>query len=94
MRPRLNKMHIPERTCVVTRQKLPQDKLIRIGVDKNGDVKVNSKEGRGVYLLPEMEVFERGVKENKIAWGLKLNRKLKVEEIEKLREEFKLRIKN
>ncbi len=85
-------MYIPERTCIVTRQKLPQDKLIRIGVNKNGEIKVNSKQSRGVYLLPDIAIFEKGIKENKIAWGLKINRKLKIEEIEKLREQFKLKI--
>ena len=51
---------IPMRTCVVTKEKLPKQELIRIvktdaGVIYDSTGKVN---GRGAYLKKDKEVFE------------------------------------
>ena len=55
---------IPMRTCVVTKEKLPKQELIRIvrtdvGVIYDLTGKVN---GRGAYLKKDKEVFERARK--------------------------------
>ena len=55
---------IPMRTCVVTKEKLPKQELIRIvktdaGVIYDSTGKVN---GRGKYLKKDKEVFEKARK--------------------------------
>ena len=55
---------IPMRTCVVTKEKLPKQELIRIvktdaGVIYDLTGKVN---GRGAYLKKDREVFEKARK--------------------------------
>ncbi len=67
---------IPMRTCVVTREKLPKNELIRIVRTPEGTViidKTGKANGRGAYLKKEKEVFLKA-KKNKI-----LNRMLEVE---------------
>ena len=64
------------RTCVVTREKLPKNELIRIVRTPEGTViidKTGKANGRGAYLKKEKEVFLKA-KKNKI-----LNRMLEVE---------------
>ena len=58
---------IPMRTCVVTKEKLPKQELIRIvktdaGVIYDSTGKVN---GRGAYLKKDKEVFE-GARKSKV----------------------------
>ena len=55
---------IPMRTCVVTREKLPKNELIRVVKTDDGVIvdltgKVN---GHGVYLKKDAEVFEKAKK--------------------------------
>ena len=67
---------IPMRTCVVTREKLPKNELIRIVRTPEGTVFIDNTgkaNGRGAYLKKEKEVFLKA-KKNKI-----LNRMLEVE---------------
>ena len=67
---------IPMRTCVVTREKLPKNELIRIVRTPEGTViidKTGKANGRGAYLKKEKEEFLKN-KLNKI-----LNRMLEVE---------------
>ena len=88
--------HIPLRTCVVTREKRPQKELVRIVKTKLNDVemlKIDSGkklDGRGVYLVPDLEVFDKAFKNkrNPIKYALKMDRGLTGEEIEVMREEF------
>ena len=52
---------IPLRTCVVTKEKLPKQELIRVVRDKDGNVSVDltsKANGRGAYLKKDKEVFE------------------------------------
>ena len=59
---------IPMRTCVVTREKLPKNELIRIVRTPEGTViidKTGKANGRGAYLKKEKEVF-LNAKKNKI----------------------------
>ena len=67
---------IPMRTCVVTREKLPKNELIRIVRTPEGTVIIDNTgkaNGRGAYLKKEKQVFLKA-KKNKI-----LNRMLEVE---------------
>ena len=67
---------IPLRSCVVTREKLPKQELIRVVRTPEGSVIVDTTgkaNGRGAYLKKDREVFCKA-KQNKI-----LNKVLEVE---------------
>ena len=56
---------IPMRSCVVTREKLPKQELIRVvrTPDQEVIVDLNGKaNGRGAYLKKDLEVFEKAKK--------------------------------
>lgn len=81
---------IPLRTCVVTKEKLPKQELIR--VVRTPDKKVIIDEslranGRGAYLKRDLDVFEKA-KKNKV-----LNKALEVEVPDTLFEELKKYVK-
>ena len=53
---------IPERTCVITREKLPKKDLLRVVKDKEGNVLVDPTgklNGRGAYVKKEVEVINK-----------------------------------
>ena len=56
---------IPMRSCVVTREKLPKQELLRIVKTTDGNVvadisgKIN---GRGAYIKKDIEVLEKAIK--------------------------------
>ena len=53
---------IPMRTCIVSREKLPKQELVRIVRNKEGDVFVDltgKQNGRGVYLKKDLEVVKK-----------------------------------
>ena len=59
---------IPERTCVVTKEKYPKMELLRIVRTKDGKVEVDltgKKNGRGAYIKKDLNVLELA-KKNKI----------------------------
>ena len=59
---------IPERMCVVTREKFPKKELIRVVKNKEGEVFVDETgklNGKGAYLKKDKEVIEK-TKKNKI----------------------------
>ena len=59
---------IPERMCVVTREKFPKKELIRVVKNKDGEVFVDEtgkQNGKGAYLKKDKEVIEKA-KKNKI----------------------------
>lgn len=67
---------IPMRTCIVTKEKLPKQELIRVVRTPDGQVIVDETgkaNGRGAYLKKDIEVFMKAEK-SKI-----LNRILEVE---------------
>ena len=81
---------IPMRTCVVTREKLPKQELIRVVRTPDGNVLVDKTlkaNGRGAYLKNDLEVFERAYK-SKI-----LDRILEVEVPEEVFKELKENLK-
>ncbi len=73
------------RTCVVTREKLEKKDLIRVVINKEGNIfidKTHKANGRGVYLKNDIEVF-------KIAKSKKiLDRALKCEVDESIYDEL------
>lgn len=67
---------IPLRTCVVTKEKLPKQELIRVVRTPEENIIIDESgkaNGRGAYLKKDLEVFKKA-KLNKI-----LNRHLEVE---------------
>ena len=52
---------IPQRMCVVTRQKTDKKDLLRIVKDKDGNISVDEtgkKNGKGAYITKDLEVLE------------------------------------
>lgn len=67
---------VPLRTCVVSKEKLPKQELIRIVRTPSGVVQIDSTgkmNGRGAYLKRDIEIF------NKAQKSKLLNRILEVE---------------
>lgn len=59
---------IPLRRCVVTKERLPKNELLRIVKDKDGNVTFDitgKSSGRGAYIKKDIEVLEKA-KEKKI----------------------------
>lgn len=59
---------IPLRTCVITKEKLPKQELIRVVRTPEGNVIVDitgKQNGRGAYLKKDLEVFKKAQK-NKV----------------------------
>ncbi len=76
---------IPMRTCVVTKEKLPKQELIRIVRTTDGNIIIDETgraNGRGAYLKKDIQVFEKA-KASKI-----LNRSLEVEVPDKVFEDL------
>lgn len=60
--------NIPERMCVVTREKTEKRKLLRIVRDKEGNISVDEtgkKNGKGAYITKDLNVLETA-KKNKV----------------------------
>lgn len=80
---------IPMRSCIVTREKLPKQELIRVVRTPEGNVIVDptgKANGRGAYLKKDENVFAKAQK-SKI-----LNRILEVEVSDDVFEELKKNI--
>ena len=76
---------IPLRTCIVTKEVLPKKDLIRVVINKDKEVSVDStgkQNGRGVYLKKDIKVIKKA-KDLKI-----LDKKLEVEIEEKIYEDL------
>ena len=53
---------IPERTCVVTKEKTQKQDLLRVVRDKDGNVSIDEtgkSNGRGAYLKKDAEVINK-----------------------------------
>lgn len=67
---------IPLRTCVITKEKLPKQELLRIVRTKEGDVvcditgKLN---GHGAYIKKDIDVLEQAKKTKALAKKLECN---------------------
>ena len=56
---------IPLRTCVITKEKLPKQELIRVVRTPEGTVQIDltgKMNGRGAYLKKDIEVFKKAQK--------------------------------
>ena len=72
----MKKKKIPMRTCIVTKEKLPKNKLIRIVRTPDLNIVIDEtgkQNGRGAYLKKDIEVYEKA-KKTKI-----LNKHLEIE---------------
>lgn len=76
---------IPLRTCVITKEKLPKQELIRVVRTPEGTVQIDltgKMNGRGAYLKKDIEVFKKAQKLKS------LNRILEVEVKDEIFEEL------
>lgn len=81
---------IPCRTCVITKEKLPKNELIRVVRTPEGNIQIDESgklNGRGAYLKLEETVIDKA-KTSKI-----LNRVLETEVPDSIYEELKSLIK-
>ncbi|MBE6147621.1 MAG: YlxR family protein [Firmicutes bacterium] len=56
---------IPLRTCVVTKEKLPKQELIRIVRTTTGEIEIDltgKMNGRGAYIKKDVQVLEKAKK--------------------------------
>lgn len=77
---------IPLRTCIVTKEKLPKQELIRVVRTPEKEIIIDETlraNGRGAYLKKDLEVFEKAQKSKA------LNRHLEVEVPDDIFEELK-----
>ena len=81
---------IPLRTCIVTKEKLPKQELIRVVRTPEKEIIIDETlraNGRGAYLKKDLEVFEKAKKTKT------LNKALEVEVPDTLFEELKNYVK-
>lgn len=81
---------IPMRTCVITREKLPKQELIRIVRTPEREIIIDETgkaNGRGAYLKKDLEVFNKAQK-SKI-----LNKQLEIEIPDEIFERLKELVK-
>lgn len=78
--------HTPQRTCVACRQVKAKPELVRLVRTPDGDIefdKTGKKNGRGAYVCPSSECWEKTLA------GKQLERTLRLTLSEKKREELK-----
>lgn len=66
---------IPERTCVVTREKYPKKELLRIVRSKEGIVEADvtgKKNGRGAYIKADLKTLELTKKNKSLEHALQV----------------------
>lgn len=71
----MKQRRIPLRTCIITKEQLPKQDLLRIVRTKEGEVLVDETgkvNGRGAYIKKDLEVLEKAIK------GKVLERKLEI----------------
>ncbi len=71
----LKPRHIPQRTCIVTRQTGDKRGLIRLVRTPEGRIEVDptgKKNGRGAYLTADRAIWERALKGNVLGRALKV----------------------
>lgn len=81
---------IPLRTCVITKEKLPKQELIRIVRTPDGTVVIDETgktNGRGAYLKKNLETIEKAMKSKA------LNRHLEIDIPDGIFEELKTLVK-
>ncbi len=64
---------IPMRSCVITKERLPKNELVRVVRTPEGTVKVDltgKMNGHGAYLKKDLSVFEKAKKGNALGHHL------------------------
>ena len=78
---------IPERTCTVTKEKLPKQELLRIVRNNEGQVFIDltgKANGRGAYIKKDLDVLEKAIKTKALERSLECEIKEEIyEEIRK-----------
>jgi len=72
--PQKRPKHVPERTCVVCRQKRPKWEMVRIVRTPQGTLEIDNrgkKAGRGAYLCKAEECWEAGLTKKRLGYALK-----------------------
>jgi len=72
--PQKRPKHVPERTCIVCRQKRPKWEMVRIVRTPQGTLEIDNrgkKAGRGAYLCKARDCWEAGLTKKKIEYALK-----------------------
>lgn len=67
---------IPLRTCIVSKEQLPKQELIRIVKNKDNEVFIDltgKANGRGAYLKKDMEVVNKAKKSNILGRKLEID---------------------
>ena len=67
---------IPLRTCVITKEQLPKQELLRVVRTPEGEVKVDETgklNGRGAYIKKDVAVLEKAIKTGLLAKRLECN---------------------
>lgn len=75
-KPILSVKKTPMRTCVVSREVCPKDELLRIVVNKAGEVNIDTTgkmNGRGAYILLSKENLEKSKKKKVLEKVLRVN---------------------
>lgn len=79
----------PMRSCVISREKLPKNELVRVVRTPEGNVIIDETgkaNGRGAYLKKDIETFEKAEKTQI------LNKRLEVEVPSSIYEELKSKV--
>ncbi len=82
---------IPLRSCVITRERLPKQELLRVVRNPEGEVEIDltgKKNGRGAYIKKDLDVVTKAKKTRALA------RCLEVEISDSIYEEIENLIKN
>jgi predicted RNA-binding protein YlxR (DUF448 family) len=92
---RVERKHLPQRTCISCKQTREKEALIRLVRAENGVIEVDisgKKPGRGAYLCPNTVCWESALKKNRLEYALRTklsndNRQILTEHIHNLLEE-------
>lgn len=80
---------VPLRTCVITKEQLPKQELLRVVRTPEGEVKVDltgKLNGRGAYICNSLECIEKCIKSKALNRTFQMN--VNPEVYEKLKEDF------
>jgi uncharacterized protein len=72
--PQKRPKHVPERTCIVCRQKKPKWEMLRIVRTPQGTLEIDNrgkKAGRGAYLCRTRDCWESGLTKKRLEHALK-----------------------
>ncbi|MCK4273537.1 MAG: YlxR family protein [Dehalococcoidales bacterium] len=67
---------VPQRTCVACRRIKAKRELVRLVRTRGGNIEIDvagKKEGRGAYICPELECWERALKGKQLEHTLRSN---------------------